>query len=55
MAKRAGYQVVGVPNYVVWHVDTEKKKGNLKGSKTQIEAEAKRRERTQAQKKNGSG
>ena len=21
MAKRAGYQVVGLPNYIVWHVD----------------------------------
>lgn len=29
MAKRAGYSVVGLPNYVVWHVDTEEKKGNL--------------------------
>ena len=31
MANRAGYQVVGLPNYVVWHVDTEEKEGNLKG------------------------
>ncbi len=31
MAKRAGYQVVGLPNYVVWHVDTEEKQGNLGG------------------------
>lgn len=22
MAKRTGYQVIGLPNYVVWHVDT---------------------------------
>ncbi|KAK2594424.1 hypothetical protein QQS21_007878 [Conoideocrella luteorostrata] len=29
MAKRAGYQVIGLPNYVVWHVDTAEKKGNL--------------------------
>ncbi|KAI4158997.1 MAG: hypothetical protein LQ342_006970 [Letrouitia transgressa] len=29
MAKRAGYQVVGLPNYVVWHIDTEEKEGNL--------------------------
>jgi hypothetical protein len=29
MAKRAGYQVIGLPNYVVWHVDTEEKPGNL--------------------------
>ncbi|OJD11605.1 hypothetical protein ACJ73_09508 [Blastomyces percursus] len=29
MAKRAGYQVVGLPNYVVWHIDTEEKAGNL--------------------------
>lgn len=28
MAKRAGYQVVGLPNYVVWHHDTEEKPGN---------------------------
>jgi hypothetical protein len=28
MAKRAGYQVVGLPNYVVWHIDTEEKPGN---------------------------
>jgi hypothetical protein len=25
MAKRAGYGVYGLPNYVVWHVDTEEK------------------------------
>lgn len=31
MANRAGYQVVGLPNYIVWHVDTEEKAGNLKG------------------------
>ncbi|MCJ1264379.1 hypothetical protein MMC22_004250 [Lobaria immixta] len=31
MAKRAGYQVVGLPNYVVWHIDTEEKQGNLGG------------------------
>ncbi|KAI9796900.1 MAG: hypothetical protein M1835_002741 [Candelina submexicana] len=29
MAKRAGYKVVGLPNYVVWHIDTEEKQGNL--------------------------
>ncbi|KAI0395385.1 glycosyltransferase family 62 protein [Xylariaceae sp. FL0594] len=28
MAKRAGYQVIGLPNYVVWHIDTEEKPGN---------------------------
>jgi hypothetical protein len=28
MAKRAGYGVYGLPNYVVWHVDTEEKPGN---------------------------
>ncbi|POR34646.1 Mannan polymerase II complex ANP1 subunit [Tolypocladium paradoxum] len=28
MAKRAGYQVVGLPNYVVWHADTAEKGGN---------------------------
>lgn len=26
MAKRAGYQVIGLPNYVVWHIDTDEKK-----------------------------
>lgn len=25
MAKRAGYQVIGLPNYVVWHIDTDEK------------------------------
>jgi len=29
MAKRAGYQVIGLPNYVVWHVDTDEKSGNI--------------------------
>jgi hypothetical protein len=29
MAKTAGYQVIGLPNYVVWHIDTEEKPGNL--------------------------
>lgn len=29
MAKRAGYKVVGLPNYIVWHIDTEEKGGNL--------------------------
>ncbi|KAL1968794.1 hypothetical protein VTN77DRAFT_1155 [Rasamsonia byssochlamydoides] len=33
MAKRAGYQVVGLPNYVVWHIDTQEKPGNLGGRK----------------------
>ncbi|KAG5932172.1 hypothetical protein E4U53_001446 [Claviceps sorghi] len=28
MARRAGYQVVGLPNYVVWHIDTDEKGGN---------------------------
>jgi hypothetical protein len=28
MAKRAGYQVYGLPNYVVWHIDTQEKPGN---------------------------
>jgi hypothetical protein len=28
MAKRAGYGVYGLPNYVVWHIDTEEKPGN---------------------------
>lgn len=29
MAKRAGYQVIGLPNYVVWHIDTDEKPGNI--------------------------
>ncbi|KAF8545120.1 Anp1-domain-containing protein [Trichophaea hybrida] len=29
MAKRAGYEVFGMPNYVVWHIDTDEKPGNL--------------------------
>lgn len=29
MAKRAGYQVIGLPNYVVWHIDTAEKGGNV--------------------------
>jgi hypothetical protein len=28
MARRAGYEVYGLPNYVVWHVDTDEKPGN---------------------------
>lgn len=28
MAKRAGYGVYGLPNYIVWHIDTEEKPGN---------------------------
>jgi hypothetical protein len=28
MANRAGYSVYGLPNYVVWHIDTEEKGGN---------------------------
>ncbi|EON62842.1 hypothetical protein W97_02067 [Coniosporium apollinis CBS 100218] len=28
MAKRAGYGVYGLPNYVVWHIDTEERPGN---------------------------
>jgi hypothetical protein len=28
MARRAGYEVYGLPNYVVWHIDTEEKPGN---------------------------
>lgn len=28
MAKRAGYRVVGLPNYVVWHIDTAEEAGN---------------------------
>lgn len=28
MAKRAGYRVVGLPNYVVWHIDTLEEGGN---------------------------
>ncbi|PHH61755.1 hypothetical protein CDD81_8002 [Ophiocordyceps australis] len=29
MAKMAGYGVYGLPNYIVWHVDTEERGGNL--------------------------
>ncbi len=29
MAKRAGYGVYGLPNYVVWHIDTDEKPGNV--------------------------
>lgn len=29
MARRAGYGVYGLPNYVVWHIDTDEKPGNL--------------------------
>jgi hypothetical protein len=28
MARRAGYEVIGLPNYVVWHIDTDEKPGN---------------------------
>ncbi|KAL9057005.1 MAG: hypothetical protein Q9162_002553 [Coniocarpon cinnabarinum] len=29
MAKRAGYGVFGLPNYVIWHIDTDEKPGNV--------------------------
>ena len=29
MARRAGYGVYGLPNYVIWHIDTDEKPGNL--------------------------
>ena len=29
MSKAAGYHVVGLPNYIVWHIDTDEKGGNL--------------------------
>ncbi len=29
MARIAGYEVYGLPNYVVWHFDTSEKEGNL--------------------------
>lgn len=29
MVKRAGYSLVGLPNYIVWHIDTDEKPGNL--------------------------
>ncbi|KAA8911801.1 hypothetical protein TRICI_003716 [Trichomonascus ciferrii] len=32
MAKRAGYRVVGLPNYVVWHIDTDEKKKMTSGA-----------------------
>lgn len=28
MANRAGYKVIGLPNYVVWHIDTDEKSKN---------------------------
>ncbi|KAL6712753.1 hypothetical protein ACLMJK_009691 [Lecanora helva] len=37
MANRAGFQVVGLPNYIVWHIDTEEKEGNLKGNRKKQE------------------
>ncbi|KAL8951185.1 MAG: hypothetical protein Q9222_002815 [Ikaeria aurantiellina] len=33
MAKRAKYGVWGLPNYVVWHIDTEEKEGNMAKAK----------------------
>lgn len=32
MVNRAGYSLVGLPNYVVWHIDTDEKPGNLEGT-----------------------
>ena len=29
LARIAGYSVVGLPNYIVWHFDTAEKEGNL--------------------------
>lgn len=29
MVKRAGYSLIGLPNYIVWHIDTDEKPGNL--------------------------
>ena len=29
LARIAGYSVVGLPNYIVWHSDTAEKEGNL--------------------------
>ena len=55
MAKNAGYEVAGLPNYVVWHIDTEEKEGISKGNRAQIEAkETKGMERAQAQKEKES-
>ncbi|CCG82625.1 N-glycosyl-transferase [Taphrina deformans PYCC 5710] len=31
MVNRAGYSLVGLVNYVVWHIDTDEKPGNLEG------------------------
>ena len=39
MAKRAGFGVFGLPNYIVWHIDTEEKEGNLKGRPKDKEAD----------------
>ncbi|KAI4258575.1 MAG: hypothetical protein L6R42_005016 [Xanthoria sp. 1 TBL-2021] len=50
MAKRAGYGVWGLPNYIVWHIDTEEKKGNMvKGGRAA--AEKKEREEEEWEKR----
>ncbi|KAI4283344.1 MAG: hypothetical protein L6R38_002230 [Xanthoria sp. 2 TBL-2021] len=50
MAKRAGYGVWGLPNYIVWHIDTEEKKGNMvKGGRAA--AEKKEREEEEREKR----
>ncbi|KAL9619282.1 MAG: hypothetical protein Q9204_008313, partial [Flavoplaca sp. TL-2023a] len=54
MAKRAGYEVWGLPNYVVWHVDTEEKEGNLvRGGREAVERKEGEEERRRG--RGGSG
>ncbi|KAL8920371.1 MAG: hypothetical protein Q9172_004538 [Xanthocarpia lactea] len=54
MAKRAGYGVWGLPNYVVWHVDTEEKEGNMvKGGKEAVERLEKKKAEMMTKKRGG--
>ena len=54
MAKRAGYGVWGLPNYVVWHVDTEEKEGNLvRGGREAVERKEREEERKRRKRKGG--
>ncbi len=54
MAKRAGYGVWGLPNYVVWHVDTEEKEGNMvKRGKEAVERLEKKKAEMMSKKRGG--
>ncbi|KAI4236574.1 MAG: hypothetical protein L6R40_006130 [Gallowayella cf. fulva] len=56
MAKRAGYGVWGLPNYVVWHVDTEEKEGNMvKGGREAVEAMERKLTERKGRRKGGKG